>query len=58
MDNSTGDYSALFKKLFCVAAKNLADIVQLPLEDVGVLDGTIMNSGIMSSTTPKKADCL
>lgn len=46
-DDSTGNYSALFKKLFCVAAKDLADIVQLPLEDIGVLDGTIMNTGTL-----------
>lgn len=54
VDNSTGDYSALFKKLFCVAAKNLADIVQLPLEDVGVLDGTIMNTGTLSKSARLK----
>ena len=47
MEGSTGDYSTLFKKLFCVAAKDLADMVQLPLEDIGVLDGTIVSTGTL-----------
>ena len=47
-DVGTGNYSSLFKTLFCVAAKDLADMVQLPLEDIGVLDGTIMNTGTLS----------
>ena len=47
IEDSTEDYSALFKKLFCVAAKDLADMVQLPLEDIGVLEGTIMNTGTL-----------
>ena len=54
VENSTGDYSALFKQLFCVAAKDLADIVQLPLEDVGALDGTIMNTGTLSKSARLK----
>ncbi len=54
VDSSTGDYSTLFKKLFCVAAKELADIVQLPLEDIGVLDGTIMNTGTLSKSARLK----
>lgn len=54
VDDSTGDYSALFKKLFCVAAKDLADIVQLPIEDIGVLDGTIMNTGTLSKSARLK----
>ena len=49
-DASTEDYSALFKKRFCVAAKDLADMVQLPLEDIGVLDGNIMNTGTLSKS--------
>ena len=48
IEGGTGDYSSLFKKLFCVAAKDLADMVQLPLEDIGVLDGTIMSTGTLS----------
>ena len=52
--DSTGDYSTLFKKLFCIAAKDLADLVQLPLEDVGVLDGTIMNTGTLVKSTRLK----
>ena len=47
-DGSVGDYSSLFKTLFCVAAKDLADMVQLPLEDIGILDGNIMNTGTLS----------
>ncbi|CAD6580433.1 MAG: hypothetical protein ASARMPREDX12_009564 [Alectoria sarmentosa] len=54
VDDSTGDYSTLFKKLFCVAAKDLADIVQLPLEDIGVLDGIIMNTGTLRKSAKLK----
>lgn len=53
-EDSTGDYPTLFKQLFCVAAKDLADIVQLPLEDVGVLDGTIMKTGTLSKSARLK----
>lgn len=53
-DDNAGDYASLFKKLFCVAAKDLADIVQLPLEHVGVLDGTIMNTGTLSKSARMK----
>ena len=54
VEDSSGDYATLFKKLFCVAAKDLADTIQLPLEDVGVLDGTIMNTGTLSKSARKK----
>ena len=54
IEGSTADYPALFKKLFCVAAKDLADMVQLPLEDIGVLDGTIMNTGTLSKAARLK----
>lgn len=54
VDDSIGDYSALFKKLFCIAAKDLADIVQLPLEDIGVLDGAIMSTGTLSKSARLK----
>lgn len=54
MESSIGEYPTLFKKLFCVAAKDLADIVQLPLEDVGLLDGTIMNTGTLSKSARLK----
>lgn len=47
LEGSPGDYSVVFKELFCIAAKDLADMVQLPLEDIGVLDGTIMNTGTL-----------
>ena len=54
VDDNARDYSALFKKLFCVAAKDLADVVQLPLEDMGVLDGTIMNTGTLGKSARLK----
>lgn len=54
VEGSTGDYPTLFKQLFCVAAKDLADIVQLPLEDVGLLDETIMNTGTLGKSARLK----
>ena len=54
IERSAGDNSAFFKKLFCVTAKDLADMVQLPLEDIGVLDGTIVNTGTLSKATGSK----
>ena len=53
-DGSIGDYSSLFKTLFCVAAKDLADMIQLPLEDIGILDGNIMNTGTLSKATKSR----
>lgn len=51
---STADYSTLFRELFCVAAKDLADQIQKPLEDMGVLYGGIMNTGTLSHTAKLK----
>lgn len=51
---SAGDYSTLFKELFCVTAKNLADQIQEPLEDIGVLYGGIMSTGTLSHTAKLK----
>ena len=48
------DYSTLFKELFCVAAKDLADLIQEPLEDIGVLHGKIMSTGTLSKTEKLK----
>ena len=54
IEGGTGDYSALFKKLFCVAAKDLADMVQLPLQEIGAFDGTIVNTGTLSKAVRLK----
>lgn len=42
---SSDDYSVLFKQLFCVAAQDLATLIQQPLESMGVLFEGIMNTG-------------
>ena len=39
------EYSQAFKELFCVAASDLAAMVQKPLEDLGVLYEEIMSTG-------------
>lgn len=44
----------LFKELFYIAAKDLADVVQEPLEDIGVLFGSIMNTGTISKSDKVK----
>ena len=45
----TGDcadeYSSLFKALFCVAAQDLANLMQQPLEKIGVLFEGVMDTG-------------
>lgn len=51
---STTDYSSLFKELFCVTAKDLAEQVHVPLEDIGVLHGVVMNTGTLSHTAKLK----
>jgi len=51
---STADYSTLFRELFCVAAADLADQIQAPLEDIGVLFGGIMSTGTLSHTAKLK----
>jgi len=50
----SSDYSTLFKENFCVAAKDLADLIQEPLEDIGVLYGGIMNTGTLSKAAKLK----
>lgn len=42
---SSEDYFSLFKELFCVAAQDLATLIQQPLEDIGVLFEGIMHTG-------------
>ena len=54
MTGSEGDYPTLFRELFCVAAKDLADMIQEPLEDIGVLSGSIMSTGTLSKTARLK----
>lgn len=51
---SSADYSTLFRELFCVAAKDLADMIQEPLEDIGSLYGNIMNTGTLSKAAKLK----
>ena len=51
---STGDSSEgsmLFKELFCVAAQDLATLLQLPLENIGVLYEGIMNTGTIQRSS-------
>ncbi len=49
----TGGYSLLFKKLFLAAAGDLADMIQEPLDNIGVLFEDIMNTGTLSKGTKK-----
>ena len=51
---STSDYSTLFRELFCIAAKDLADNIQEPLGKIGVLYGDIMKTGTLSQTARLK----
>ena len=44
------DYSQAFKELFCVAANDLAAMIQERLEDVGVLYDEIMSTGTIRKT--------
>lgn len=41
----TDEYSSLFKALFCVAAQDLANLMQQPLEKIGVLFEGVMDTG-------------
>ena len=51
---SFSNYDTLFKEFFCAAAKDLADMIQEPLEDLGVLYGSIMSTGTLSKTARLK----
>ncbi|CZR66694.1 related to MHYT domain signalling protein [Phialocephala subalpina] len=42
---SVGDYSIIFRELFCIAASNLAEQLNEPLENVGVLFDDIFSTG-------------
>ena len=41
----------MFKELFCIAANDLADLVQEPFANIGVLFGTIMSTGTLSKSS-------
>jgi len=43
--DSEDDYTTIFKELFCVAAKDLADSIQGPLHNLGLLFDEIMSTG-------------
>ena len=43
--DGTEDYSLLFKELFCIAAQELATLIQQPLDKIGVLFDGIMATG-------------
>ena len=54
MGDGAEDYSLLFKELFCLAAYDLAHVIQLPLEQLGVLYNGIFNTGTVRK--PNKKD--
>lgn len=51
-DNQDGneDYSQIFKQLFCVAAQELATMIQEPLEKLGVLYDEIISTGTVKKS--------
>ena len=48
-----GDYALHFKQLFLAAASDLADTIQEPLENIGVLFEDIMNTGTLEKASKK-----
>ena len=42
------DYARTFKELFCVAASNIANLLQVPLGDVGFLHGSVVSTGTLT----------
>lgn len=48
------EFGTKFKELFCVAASDLADSIQQPLEDVGVLFESIMLTGTIEKSRKLK----
>ncbi|OBT92158.1 hypothetical protein VE01_10030 [Pseudogymnoascus verrucosus] len=46
------NYSVIFRELFCTAAADLAEQLNQPLENVGVLFDEILNTGEMHNTEP------
>ena len=47
-DEGVEDYSVVFRELFCVAASELAEQINEPLENVGVLYDEIISTGTIS----------
>ena len=45
----SNEYSTVFKELFCVAAQDLAEQIQVPLEKFGVLHDRILSTGTLRS---------
>lgn len=45
--DETEDYSQTFKQLFCVAAYDLASMIQEPFDNIGVLYDEIMSTGTL-----------
>ena len=54
-DGIAEDYSQTFKELFCVAAQDLANSIQEPLEKLGVLYDEIMSTGTVKKSTKAQA---
>jgi NO-binding membrane sensor protein with MHYT domain len=50
------DYSVLFREMFCIAAKDLADATHQPLQEVGVLHENMLITGQISSILLTKID--
>lgn len=48
-DGHTDNYSVIFRELFCTAAADLAEQLNVPLENAGVLFDEIFNTGEMQS---------
>ena len=49
--DGTEDYSQAFKELFCIAACDLASLIQEPLEHIGVLYDEIISTGTVRMGT-------
>jgi hypothetical protein len=49
-DKSIEDYSIIFRELFCIAAADLADHLDEPLENMGILSDEIFNTGQIAAS--------
>lgn len=52
-DKEDEDFGPTFKELFCVAAKNLADTIHEPLENLGILFEGILKTGTVEKRKKK-----
>lgn len=50
---STDDYSIIFRELFCIAAADLAEQLNEPLENVGILFDEVLGTGQKTSSKSK-----